>query len=132
MRAIKNLVQAEVADSWKGGGKPEDMPLIENRLKRAQYHMLRTINELAELKEVKMRTNLRGHILPESEEEYKKLLALDLLQFMTCSLCNKSHLGRTNTLMGWRETQISGYCEGCWNELMKPFTEEGDDDDSTR
>jgi hypothetical protein len=52
MRAIKNLVQAEVADSWKGGGKPEDMPLIENRLKRAQYHMLRTINELAGVKEV--------------------------------------------------------------------------------
>jgi alanine-alpha-ketoisovalerate/valine-pyruvate aminotransferase len=52
MRAIKNLVKAEIENSWKGGGNPDDIPAIENRLKRAQYHMLRTINELAELKEV--------------------------------------------------------------------------------
>jgi len=26
--AVRKLVRAEIADSWKGGGYPEDMPLI--------------------------------------------------------------------------------------------------------
>ena len=31
--AIQELVDAEVADSWKGGGDPADIPIIEAELK---------------------------------------------------------------------------------------------------
>lgn len=35
-RAIRILVRAEIADSWKGGGRPEDIPIIEQELKSAR------------------------------------------------------------------------------------------------
>jgi len=37
--AVRKLVRAEIADSWKGGGYPEDMPIIEADLivARAQF-----------------------------------------------------------------------------------------------
>lgn len=37
--AIRQLVRAEVADSWKGGGYPEDVPLIEEELRRARIRV---------------------------------------------------------------------------------------------
>ena len=37
--AVRGLVKAEVADSWKGGGDPEDIPLIEERLKHAKQKL---------------------------------------------------------------------------------------------
>ena len=35
-RAIKRYVDAEVADSWKGGGDPDSYPEIEAELERAR------------------------------------------------------------------------------------------------
>lgn len=37
--AIKRLVDVEVADSWKGGGDPEDWPAIEAELKVAKHEL---------------------------------------------------------------------------------------------
>jgi hypothetical protein len=34
--AVRRLVKAEVADSWKGGGDPADVPEIEAELKSAR------------------------------------------------------------------------------------------------
>lgn len=38
--AVQQLVRAEVADSWKGGGRPEDVPVIEEELRRARTRVL--------------------------------------------------------------------------------------------
>lgn len=35
-RRIKRLIDAEVADSWKGGGDPDDWPEIEKELRAAR------------------------------------------------------------------------------------------------
>lgn len=35
-RLVKALVEAEIANSWKGGGFPEDIPAIEFNLKLAR------------------------------------------------------------------------------------------------
>lgn len=37
-RAVRRLVQAEVANTWKGGGDPADIPLVERELKAARKH----------------------------------------------------------------------------------------------
>lgn len=37
--AIRRLVRAEIADSWKGGGYPEDIPIIEEDLRRARIRV---------------------------------------------------------------------------------------------
>ena len=38
--AIRRLVRAEVADSWKGAGDPDDIPLIKEDLRRAKVRVL--------------------------------------------------------------------------------------------
>ena len=35
-RVVRELVAAEIADSWKGGGDPVDIPYIEARVKVAR------------------------------------------------------------------------------------------------
>lgn len=45
-RAIIAYTAAAIADSWKGGGDPDDIPAIEQRLKRAHArldHLLRAL-----------------------------------------------------------------------------------------
>ena len=37
--AIRQLVRAEVADSWKGNGYPEDYPIIEAELRAARIRV---------------------------------------------------------------------------------------------
>lgn len=43
--AIRRLVRAEVADAWKGGGCPEDIPYIERELKSADKALQKLIDE---------------------------------------------------------------------------------------
>lgn len=38
-RAINTYTAAELANSWKGGGDPDDWPAIELRLKRARARL---------------------------------------------------------------------------------------------
>lgn len=48
--AIKNLVAAEVADSWKGGGDPADIPFIKADLRAARTRVETYVNKLTEHK----------------------------------------------------------------------------------
>lgn len=49
--AIKNLVSAEVANSWKGAGDPADIPFIEADLRAARTRVETYINKLTEHKQ---------------------------------------------------------------------------------
>ena len=44
---VKRLVEAEIANSWKGGGPPEDIPLVEERLRAARNLYNATLRRLA-------------------------------------------------------------------------------------
>jgi hypothetical protein len=67
-----------------------------------------------------MRKSLRGHDLPESEQEYVQLREQGKLKFPTCIKCGKDHAGRTDTPLGWAETQISGLDERCFEQITRP------------
>lgn len=45
-RLIKNLVQAEIADSWKGGGDLADIPIIEAELLLAKSRLAQYLLQL--------------------------------------------------------------------------------------
>lgn len=47
-RAVRQLVKAEVNDSWKGGGNPADIPIIEMELKETKARFHRLLNRLTE------------------------------------------------------------------------------------
>lgn len=46
---IHKLIQAEVTDSWKGGGDPQDIPIIEAELKIARLQVKKYLQELQTL-----------------------------------------------------------------------------------
>lgn len=47
------------------------------------------------------------------------------IQYDTCVNCNEPFCDRnTHTIAGWRETQISGFCEDCFDEIMQEAEEE--------
>lgn len=71
-----------------------------------------------------MRRSLRGHSLPENLEEYQQLRKARLLRYAHCFRCDKSHEGRTTTPQAWAETQISGMCEVCWDNIFKEQRED--------
>ena len=43
--AIRKLVLAEIANSWKGGGNPEDIPIIEEDLLNARLRVTSLLNK---------------------------------------------------------------------------------------
>ncbi len=43
---IRQLVQAELADSWKGGGDPDDVPDIEKELIKCKRQIKQYIEHL--------------------------------------------------------------------------------------
>ena len=66
-----------------------------------------------------MKTSIvTGARLPESLEEFQELAATKRLRFSFCLACEKP-FGPTNvqTPAGWRETQIGGFCETCFDAL---------------
>ena len=70
-----------------------------------------------------MKTGLRGNLLPESYEDFQ---ALDPHQRIhsTCIECGSVFSsGNTQTPAGWRDTQIVGMCEKCYDALFA-FDEE--------
>lgn len=76
-----------------------------------------------------MKPSLKGGFLPESEAEFKGLIEkVGSLKFFHCIGCNAlfSHLN-TRSPAAWRETQISGYCGDCFDEITAPPE---DDDES--
>lgn len=38
-KAIRQLVRAEIADSWKGGGYKDDIPIIEEELRECRIRV---------------------------------------------------------------------------------------------
>jgi hypothetical protein len=57
--------------------------------------------------------------LPESEEEFKVLLEAKACKFENCVACKKMFTSlNTHTEAGWRETQISGICETCFDKAF--------------
>lgn len=45
MRRVERLIGAEIADSWKGGGDPDDIPEIERELRLARRELERFLRE---------------------------------------------------------------------------------------
>lgn len=45
-RAIRQLVRAEIANSWKGAGHPEDVEIIEDELKSSRIRVTVLITQL--------------------------------------------------------------------------------------
>lgn len=45
--AVRRLIEAEVADSWKGGGDPADIPDIEDELIEARVQFEEALKEIA-------------------------------------------------------------------------------------
>jgi hypothetical protein len=72
-----------------------------------------------------MRESLKGHMLPES---YEDALALrQMLLYPTCFKCKRSlsEPGAARTAAGWKETQISGMCEPCFDAVFADPPDEG-------
>lgn len=44
MHYIKQVIDTEIADSWKGGGDPRDEPEIEERLKKAHIALQKALD----------------------------------------------------------------------------------------
>lgn len=71
-----------------------------------------------------MRPSLHGggKMLPESWADFQELLAAGGtgLEHIRCMRCREGFSeGNVRTPAGWRETQISGMCENCFDELFK-------------
>ena len=67
-----------------------------------------------------MKTSLKGHALPESAEDAAALASQNPM-FAVCSICglSLSDPKAAYTTAGWRETQISGICEPCFDSLFE-------------
>ncbi len=75
--------------------------------------------------------SIRGGLLPESLADFNALKAgvPQYPRYRACYLCEK-HFDASNveTAMGWRETQISGTCETCYDELFADAEDSGVDE----
>lgn len=69
-----------------------------------------------------MRPSLSGGQLPESKTDFTHLLTFrGALRYTECIGCGLDfRLTETATPAGWRETQISGHCEPCFDRLLPP------------
>jgi hypothetical protein len=78
-----------------------------------------------------MKKGLKGNDLPESMEDFAKLVECGRVTYKACVFCHKdiSWLN-TKTPAGWRESQISGSCEKCF-DLITQEPKDGDEDSST-
>lgn len=65
--------------------------------------------------------------LPESFESFKELVYMDLVSFTGCIDCGQT-FSTTNvySVAGWRETQLSGLCESCFDRITE---EKSDNED---
>lgn len=62
--------------------------------------------------------------LPNNEMQFQALKAKGLALYCTCITCNHIFTGsNVKTTRGWRETQISGMCETCFDDLFEYFND---------
>lgn len=74
-----------------------------------------------------MKTSQRGWPLPESWEDFKLLLENRTAHAEVCGVCSRPFGPRnTHSPAGWRDTQIVGYCEDCYDAL---FSDDDPDND---
>ena len=74
-----------------------------------------------------MKRGLRGQFLPESFEDFQELVVTGYAGFRSCHVCREDFSqGSASTPAGWRETQISGICETCFDKL---FAKDEDSED---
>lgn len=64
--------------------------------------------------------SLKGGWLPSSLADFILLRNEQSLRFERCYSCSEEFTEKNVfTSLGWRETQISGTCEECFNEMFK-------------
>lgn len=65
-----------------------------------------------------METSLKGHMLPTSQQEFADNAIH--MQHLSCVFCRQPFTGdNVLTRAGWKETQISGICESCFDQMFK-------------
>ena len=73
-----------------------------------------------------MITGLRGQALPEDAEDFDTLVASLAETHLNCRSCRTLFsAANTHSVRGWRETQISGMCEDCYDKLFSALTPTG-------
>lgn len=61
---------------------------------------------------------LKGNLLPDSEKDFAD--NYDAMKYKYCQMCGSGFTNKSVfTSLGWRETQISGWCEECFDALLK-------------
>ncbi len=68
-----------------------------------------------------MKLSVFNHLLPESFADAQQLRATKQMRFSICREC-KTSLSSTHaaySTAGWRETQVSGICEPCFDSLTQ-------------
>jgi hypothetical protein len=72
--------------------------------------------------------SIRGHLLPESAADFLQLVDLRKARNLKCMDCDRLFSPeRVMTPAGWKETQISGFCEVCYNALFSDAEDSGVD-----
>ena len=67
-----------------------------------------------------------GKLLPESPADFTLLLEAGIAHSIKCLRCNQPFSpDNTKTAAGWRDTQISGVCEQCFDTICKDMEEGG-------
>ena len=65
-----------------------------------------------------MKQSLKGGWLPESEAEFEQLRIARGAKVLSCSDCGAGFSSaNTHSAAGWRDTQIVGMCEDCFDAL---------------
>jgi hypothetical protein len=66
-----------------------------------------------------MKQSLKGGWLPESEKEFEQLRIARAARALSCSDCGAGFSAlNVHSAAGWKETQISGMCEDCFDALF--------------
>lgn len=72
----------------------------------------------------------KGIRYPESEGDFNLLINEGaFVRYERCQQCGLPFPGRTHSEAGWRDTQIVGWCEDCYDALMG---DEGEGEDGPR
>jgi hypothetical protein len=65
-----------------------------------------------------MEIGLKGNLLPTCEADFADNAIA--MRYLRCICCNAPFSSQnTQTRLGWRETQISGFCEACFDDTFK-------------
>lgn len=60
---------------------------------------------------------LKGNLLPESEADFAD--NYDAMRFKRCLSCDEGFAAaNTHSRLGWKEAQISGFCERCFDAVF--------------